>query len=171
MRIGDPTSFALTCVHEPIENDRGWVFGRMCIQAGAVVLGDFDEPACMLNVTSSHLSSVLRRLPSLDEPSFYALNDEELFRLLDRALYEDDDRTNEEVNADASKYFKFDFLTNGGESFDRSKSFVACAGEKVRVVFVQGTGGVQSFYINKKNFVEAINSFLDWLASESKNAG
>lgn len=171
MQFGNPASFAIQCVHEPIENDHGWVFGRMCLLAGPNVLGNFDEPACMLDVTANHLLGVLNRLPDLDEPAFYALNDEQLFCFLDRVLYEDDSRTNEQVRADAETYFKFDFLNNGGESFDRSKSFIACYGEKVRVLFTEGVGGVRSIHVEKSSFVQVINSFLCWLVSESKNAG
>jgi hypothetical protein len=43
----------------------------MCIRANGKILGDYDEPACMLNVTAGHLSSVLGRIDALDEPDFY----------------------------------------------------------------------------------------------------
>lgn len=58
MQFGNRSTFAIDCVHEPIPNEKGWVFGRMRIWVGGSRLGDFDAPACMLNVT------VARLLPS-----------------------------------------------------------------------------------------------------------
>ncbi|VTY25413.1 Uncharacterised protein [Xylophilus ampelinus] len=31
MQFGNRSTFAIDCVHEPIANEKGWVFGRMCI--------------------------------------------------------------------------------------------------------------------------------------------
>jgi len=109
MQFGSTSTFAIDCVHEPIPNENGWVFGRMCIWAKGLRLGDFDEPACMLNVTAGHLEGVIGRLPDLLEPAFEDLTDAQLYELLDRAIYCDDERTPAQVAADAERYFKFDF--------------------------------------------------------------
>jgi hypothetical protein len=171
MQFGDPSSFAIQCVHEPIPNEKGWVFGRMCVWADGQRLGDIEEPACMLNVTAFHLSGVVERLPSLEEPAFASLSDTELFELLDRALYEDDDRTLEEVEADAAKFFKFEFLTNGGESFDRSKAFIAGSNGELRLLFKEPLRGLASARVSATGFASTVAAFLAWVQSEGKNAG
>ncbi len=147
------------------------MFGRMCVWARGQRLGDLEEPACMLNVTANHLSGVVKRLPSLHEPAFASLSDTELFELLDRALYEDDDRTSEEVAADAAKFFKFDFLTNGGESFDRSKSFIAASNGELRLLFKDSPKGLVSARVSVTEFANTVAAFVAWVQSEGENGG
>jgi hypothetical protein len=154
-----------------MSNEKGWVFGRMCVWAGGEQLGDLDEPACMLNVTANHLSSLVKRLSTLEEPAFDSLSDTQLFELLDCKLYRDDDRTTEDVAADASEFFRFDFLTNGGESFDHSKSFVTSFNGKLRLVFVQASSGVLSARFESAAFVSVVAAFLAWLSSEGASGG
>src|SRR5215510_1588035 len=124
MLLGDKEGFALECYHEPLRNEHRRVFGRMCVWASGWQLGDISEPACMLNVAEGHLSRVVARIDSLDDPVLRQLNDRDAFDFLDRTLYVDDDRSGEQVARDAERFFKFDFLTNGGGSFDETKSFI-----------------------------------------------
>jgi hypothetical protein len=81
----------------------------MSILASGKRLGDIDEPTCTLNVTVGHLEDMLCNIDNLDEAEFYDLADAELFELLHRALYGDNDRSSTEIVADAVKYRKFDF--------------------------------------------------------------
>jgi hypothetical protein len=73
--FGDSTLFAFECIHEPIPNEHGHVYGRMCIRSNNQVLGDFEAPACMLNVTAAHLEEVLRRSPELKTDMFSGQDD------------------------------------------------------------------------------------------------
>ena len=172
MQVGDPSTFAIECVHEPIPNGNAWVFGRMRIWLCGLQVGDFDEPACMLNVTAGHLQSVLERLSDLEEPAFVRLSDAELFRLLDEALYIDDDRTSDQVVTDAHRYWKFDFLTNGGESFDRSKSFISLCEGSVRILFEEPPRGIVSARVAPSEFAGTVEAFLRWVETEGrKHAG
>ncbi|WP_172205392.1 hypothetical protein [Niveibacterium sp. COAC-50] len=171
MRFGNTSTFAIDCVHENVPNERGWVFGRMCIWARELQLGDFEEPSCMLNVTGGHLERVMGRLQALDEPSFEDLTDSQLYELLDRAVYRDDDRTAGQVAADSERYFKHDFLTNGGESFDRFKSFIATANGRVRIVFAECSSGPNGVSVDMADFVSAVTAFLGWLKQEARNVG
>ncbi|TVO52664.1 hypothetical protein FHP91_17160 [Denitromonas halophila] len=171
MRFGNTSTFAIDCVHEAIPNERGWVFGRMCIWAGGLQLGDFEEPSCMLNVTGGHLEGVMGRLQALEEPSFEDLTHAQLYELLDRAIYCDDDRTPAQVAADAERYFKFDLLTNGGESFDRFKSFIAIANGQVRILFTELSSEPVGVCVDLAEFVATVTAFLGWLKVEAKNAG
>lgn len=166
--FGNPSIFAFVCIHETIPNDRGHVYGRMCIRSNEKVLGDFDEPACMLNVTAAHLEAVIRRLPELENDMFVAKDDLSVWQRIDKALYLDDDRSSEEIAADANLFFKFDFLTNGGESFDDSKSFVLREGSRVRILFVQGNAALSCISVHIDLFEETVREFLEWISTGGK---
>ncbi|MDO8330678.1 MAG: Imm42 family immunity protein [Fluviicoccus sp.] len=171
MIIGDKENFGYECYHDPLKNERRRVFGRMCVWAAGQVLGDISEPACMLNVTEGHLQSLLARMEALDEPLLSALGAREAFDFLDRALYLDDDRSNEQVTSDAERFFKFDFLTNGGESFDRTKSFIHRRDSQLRILFVDDEGGFNSVLVGLSAFTLATKGFLAWVSAEGDNAG
>lgn len=166
--FGNPSIFAFVCIHETIPNDRGHVYGRMCIRSNEKVLGDFDEPACMLNVTAAHLEAVIRSLPELETDMFVAKDDLSVWQRIDKALYLDDDRSSEEIAADANLFFKFDFLTNGGESFDDSKSFVLREGSRVRILFVQGNAALSCISVHIYLFEETVREFLEWISTGGK---
>ena len=169
MLFGNPSTFAIECFHDPIPNDNGWVFGRMAILMNGGRLGDIAEPDCMLNVTVGHLEEVLRNIDNLDETEFYELADAELFELLDCALYGNDDRSSMEVTADAVKYRKFDFLTNDGESFDNTKSFLVARGQLFRLIFRDYDGALLSAHFSRAEFESVVVAFITWLAHEREN--
>jgi hypothetical protein len=167
-KFGESSVFQIKCIHDPMPNASGHVFGRMCLRFDGNVLGDLNEPACMLNVTAGHLEDVLCEIDALDEPELFALTDSELWERLDKALYRGDTRTNAEIAADSRKYSKFNFLTNGGESFDRSKSFIVASDSNVRILFMSDDANCSLVgkTINLYVFVEALQSFLKWIEAE-----
>ena len=166
--FGDSTLFALECIHEPIPNEHGHVYGRMCIRSNNQVLGDFEAPACMLNVTAAHLEEVLRRLPELKTDMFSGQDDITVWERIDKALYLDDDRSIEEVVADANLFSKFDFLTNGGESFDISKSFIIRDADCLQILFIQEGAGLSIMNVHIDLFTDAVTAFLDWINAGGK---
>ncbi|MHA4867807.1 hypothetical protein ACXZ1M_08900 [Duganella sp. PWIR1] len=166
--FGNPSAFAFVCQHEPIPNERGHVYGRMCIKSNEKVLGDFDEPVCMLNVTASHLEAVISRLPELDTDMFVGQDDLAVWGKIDKYLYLDDERSNEELANDSEQFSKFDFLTNGGESFDDSKSFIIREGSRVRILFVQGNSTVSCMSVHTDLFKETVQAFLEWINTGGK---
>src|SRR5262245_23915345 len=101
MLIGDVKGFGIECYHDPFPNETRRVFGRMCLWVAGHRLGHIDESACMLNVTEGHLQDVLESLESLSDPALASLGDREAFDLLDRALYLDDERTDEKIAEDS----------------------------------------------------------------------
>ena len=171
MIIGNKSEFGYECYHEPLKNERQQVFGRMCVWASDCALGDVTEPACMLNVTENCLQDLLARLESLVEPALSALSARDAFDFLNRALYLDDQRTTEAVRSDAERFFKFDFLTNAGESFDRTKSFIHLQGSQGRILFESAESGFHSALVGRAVFTLATKDFLAWVAAESSNAG
>lgn len=165
-KIGDCSAFQIQCVHEPIPESEGRVFGHMCLRFGGDVLGDFDEPSCMLDVTARHFEDALSSLAEHDEPELFALTDEQLWERLDSVLYRDDDRAMEQIVTDARRYRRFDFLTNGGESFDESKSFFVASAWDVRILFKRDGQPVIGRRVDRGVFVETLQAWLRWFDGE-----
>jgi hypothetical protein len=163
--FGDQSRFAIVCVHEPLGSEPCHVYGRMCIRAGDKILGDFDESACMLNVTASHLQAILERLPKIDSDTFQGENEAFVWKTIDKAIYQDDDRSKEEVVADSERYFRYDFLTNGGESFDNSKSFIVRDGNTVSILFKMDDNVLKCIAVDVDTFRIVVKGFLDWIDS------
>jgi hypothetical protein len=169
MLIGDPNHFAIECHHDPISNETQRVFGRMCIHTASGILGDVSEPSCMLNVTEGILTRVLGNLPKLNDTEVLKLSDLEAFDFLNRVLYLEIDRSAEELWQAHERYFKYDFLTQGGESFDRTKSFAILTDEQVRVIFTDHNGKFHSTHISLCVFRDVIQSFFAWLKKEGNS--
>lgn len=171
MLIGDRDSFAIECHHEPLPNERRWVFGRMCIWAQGHRLGDIGEPACVLDVTERCLHLLLLQLDSLDDPALRGLGDRETFSYLDRAIYTDVEQSTDEAIPDAARFYKFNLLTNGGESFDRTKSFIVAEGKRLRILFTNEKNEFVSAQVGRALFTLTVRGFLAWVAAESERAG
>jgi hypothetical protein len=127
------------------------------------MLGDLHEPACMLDVTNGVFEDVLERITELYSKELSGLGDLEAYNYLDHKLYGDDDRTSAEVYKDSDKYFKFDFLTNGGESFDNSKSFIVAEGFFLRILFYNyDKNKFIGYKVSKLEFTNTITKFTTW---------
>lgn len=105
--IGASPAFQIECIHEPFPGSQGRVFGRMCVRFGDKIMGDFDEPACMLDVTANFFAIALQYIHGHAEPELSALTDKALWQRLDAAIYLDDQRTSDQVYADAVRYHSF----------------------------------------------------------------
>ncbi|MDD5273235.1 MAG: Imm42 family immunity protein [Methylovulum sp.] len=164
MLIGNPHSFAIECYHEPLNTRH--VFGRMCIWVAGNRLGDITEPSCMLNVTAAMLSRLMGRLSALSDPYLWQRGDREAFDFLNHAIYLDNAKTIDDIHQDMERYFKFDFLTNGGESFDGTKSFIMMADEEIILLFTDNADIFYSAHLPKSEFINVIDQFLSWFKHE-----
>jgi hypothetical protein len=170
MIIGDQSSFAIECYHEPIPNESESVFGRMCIWVKGNALGNINEPSCMLNVAKGTLERVIEWFQYHDDEELFQLNDFEAYTFLNQTVYSAEYRTQEELLRVHYRYYHYDFLTHGGESFDGKMSFIIAAEENVRILFEDTAGKFYSGHIPMKEFLAVINLFFTWLQSEGKNA-
>jgi hypothetical protein len=143
----------------------------MCIWAGGHRLGDIDEPACMLNVTEVRFQSLMQRMNSLDDAVLRELSDRDAFEFLNRALYLDEERSDEQVTIDTERFWKFDFLTNGGESFDCTKSFIVGDADHLRILFESDRDGFASASVPRAAFTRVVQDFLTWMAAQGERAG
>ncbi len=117
MTFGDPKDFAIEAYHEPYGPQYGG-FGRICIHVQGVCLGDIRDNHCSLFHSTDRLREVAADFESVGDASFAALSDAEVFALIDSEIY-----TGEASEGEAS-YAACDFLTNTGEMFDGTKTFI-----------------------------------------------
>jgi len=166
MIFGEKNKFAIECYHDPLENENNRVFGRMCIWCSDTQLGDITEPSCMLNVTEGFLQDFMNHPEILEGEELNNLGDRELFEFLNKKLYLDDERTTEEITKDAEKYFKYDFLTNGGESFDSHKSFLVKDEDIFKILFMHNDGNFSSCRVEGIEMAAVVKQFLSWIENE-----
>jgi hypothetical protein len=117
MNFGDTNDFAIEAYHEPYGPQYGG-FGRMCIHVQGVSLGDIRDNHCSLFHATDRIREVAANFESLWNDSFAGLSDAEVFALIDREIY-----TGEGL-ASGPSYTACDFLTNAGEMFDGTKTFI-----------------------------------------------
>ena len=116
MLFGDQSDFAVEIFHEPSSAE--WKgFGRMCIHVQGTVIGRINEEHCSLFHAVARISEAAQVLPSLWDEKFSQHSDEEIFSWLDAVLYSGEVQGEQGLN-------RFDFLTNTGEQFDDSKTFI-----------------------------------------------
>jgi hypothetical protein len=171
MRFGDAADFAIEAELEPGLAPPSAVWGRMCVWAGGAALGDLNKPRCGLWEAAVEFRWLSGHLADLWDETFDGLDDRAITDRLDALLYgyvggveADDHRTIDEVNRDAERFSKFNFLTNWGEQFDGSKSFIVCPpGGPVRVLsrhLPARMNGVA--VVARKRFRGAVEDFLRW---------
>lgn len=163
MIIGNKKEFAIECYDDTINSEKKWVFGRMCLWCNNQQLGNINEPSCMLNVTVNHLKDYQEDSNNLENEKLNKLTDSELYSFLDNKLYNaEEETTSEQVIEDMNNYSKYDFLTNGGESFDGYASFIVKGNNKYRILFRDMNNQIYSGLVNNTVFTEVINGFIHW---------
>jgi hypothetical protein len=124
MFFGNSDKFAIEIYHEPLEPR--WVgFGRMCIHIESHTIGDINEAHCSLYHAIDRILDASNSLTNLWDERFSGHSGEEIFALIDAALYTG------EPSEMYEEFEKFDFLTNTGEQFDRWKTFIYCTPDKI----------------------------------------
>jgi hypothetical protein len=122
MRFGEPSEFAVEAYHEPSGVE--WLgFGRMCLYVEGTALGNLLDEHCSLFHAVDRFREVSSCAGELWDISFAGLSHAQMFALLDDALY-----TGTESRCE--RYGRFDFLTNTGEQFDGSKTFIVCSPDR-----------------------------------------
>ena len=162
MTFGQPTDFAIEAYHEPYGPEYGG-FGRMCIHIQGVQLGDIRENHCSLFDATDQFR---QRYPSIEtfwDESFAGLTDAEIFATLDHALY-----LGEESGWE--RYGRFDFLTNSGEQFDDSKTFIICRPEgRVHILYQLRDDTLGSGSCSAQTFRSVAEAYLPWFDGQVRN--
>lgn len=167
MLFGKREDFAIECYHDPISNETGHVFGRICVWANNIQLGNINEPACILGVLENFFSECLSELSSLSDAAVDSLSDDDAFEFLNQAIYGNDARTLEQIKIDARRYSKFVFLTNWSEAFDGTNAFLLGSPTGFRIIFRLRNDERGSASITRSGLINAIEQFLRWMVAET----
>ena len=100
---------------------------------------------------------------TLWDKRFLDLSDAEVFNDLDSALFQDHGQSLEKMKADWNTLGKYVFLTNSGEQFDDSKTFIICRPEGfVRVLYKLRDDKFGSLSCGVMSFRTAAKAFVAW---------
>lgn len=174
MLFGDKNDFAIECYID--RHDCSGVWGRQCVWSSGTALGDVSESSCSLFHAYTSFRAIEKNLDGLWDERFEQMSDEELWNYLDERLYGyhgdvevEDTRTEDEVEQDANRYHRFDFLTNWGEQFDAAgKCFLFCPpGPYLKILHWDNTSRqVTTFRCSKESFIPTVHAFLVWYARQ-----
>lgn len=177
MLFGSRDRFAIESMAEPHLCSSSQVWGRMCIWCNGTEIGDYSDEHCGLFDAYDGFRTLRELLASNWLPEFEGLSDNDLWNLLDGALYGyhgDREinvlRTIEQCREDSDRYYRFIFLTNWGEQFDgNGKSFIVCRPDDVVRVLNRSLGDSPNFSLEvpRAEAIETIQKFLDWFDNES----
>jgi hypothetical protein len=169
MLFGRREDFAIEIEVERNLSPPSQVWGRMCAWCRGEALGRIDERHCLLASGVWPLVWLRDHLDRLWDERLEGLEDVAAFRLLDALLYGDDARTLEEIQADADRFNKFDFLTNWGEQFDHWKGFILCpAGSDLQIAYRRPDGSLGSATVTRGGFVDAVNGVERWFIEQER---
>ena len=125
MIFGQLSDFAIEACHEPSGPEWGG-FGRMCIHIHGTQIGDIRDNHCSLFHPTDRFRELRGTIESLWDESFVGKSDAEIFSILERPLYRDYGQSLEQMRADWERLGQYVFLTNTGEQFDGTNTFIIC---------------------------------------------
>jgi hypothetical protein len=172
MVFGNKNIYAIEVYHQPQDNGYFYMCGRMCVYLYNKAFGDINDELCHLFGVYDTLRSKIENLTELKH-DFDLNNDFEIFNFLDDKLYIDMNRTLDEMRFDSKLYKKFDFFTNMGEMFDRTKSFIYMdKNKKIHILFQihKYNKNTKTFEddeiicneLDKRIFEDVTNDFIKW---------
>ena len=160
MTFGDPKDFAIEAYHEP-SGLRWGGCGRMCIYIQGVCLGDIRDNHCSLSQATNRIRKVAADFESLSDASFSALSDEEVFALIDREIYAG------EASESKPSYAACDFLTNAGEMFDGTKTFIIFRPpDRVHIFFRLGDDSFGSGSCSVQTYRGVADAYASWFEEQ-----
>lgn len=156
MIFGDTTDFAIEAYHEPSGPQWGG-FGRMCLHVQGMVLGDIRDNHCSLFHATDRIREVAADFESLWDESFTGLSDAEVFALIDREIYSD------QGSEDGRRFWACDFLTNTGEMFDDSKTFIIFRRpDRLHILYCLRDDTLGSASCSVSTFRRVANAYVSW---------
>ena len=156
MIFGDPNDFAIEAHHEPSGAQWGG-FGRLCIYINGNAIGDIRDNYCSLFAITNRFRELPTEIGSLWSDRFTGLTDDQIFRVIDDVLYIGSDH---DIGAN---FGRFDFLTNTGEMFNATKTFLYCeSGSLVHLLYRVNDGVPQSGACDIELFTSTSNEYVRW---------
>jgi len=163
MRFGNVGDFEIEAYDDTLPPERAG-FGRMVIRVQNKIIGDIREMRCGLGDAAERFRELIPKVHSLWVEEFEGHTDEQIFRILDNALYLDCGQSDEKVREDAERYSPFDFLTNAGEQFDGFKSFIIRQPDgHLHILIRDSASSFSSGVCSIGSFLDASTAFVAWV--------
>ncbi len=160
MIFGDPKDFAIEAYHEPSGSQYGG-FGRMCIHIQGMSLGDIRDNHCSLVHATDRIREVAADFESLWHASFAGLSDADVFGLIDREIYTGD------ASESGPSYDASDFLTNTGEMFDGTKTFIIFRPpDRIHILFRLRDDTFGAASCSVQSFRGVADAFVSWFEEQ-----
>jgi hypothetical protein len=160
MIFGNPKDFAIEAYLEPYGPKYGG-FGRMCIHIQGIALGDIRDNHCSLFHATRRIREVAGDFESLGDAGFATLSDAEVFSLIDAELYTG------EASESRPSHTACDFLTNTGEMFDDSKTFVIFRPpDRVHILFLLRDDTFGSASCSVPTFRTVAEAYVCWFEEQ-----
>ena len=156
MIFGDTKDFAIEAYHEPSGPQWGGL-GRMCIHIQGNRLGNIRDNHCSLFHATHRFRELAGTIESLWNESFTGLSSPEIFALIDRELYTG------EPSESRPRYAPFDLLTNTGEMFDGTKTFITCSPSgRVHILYQLRNDTLGSGSCSTQTFRSVADAYVHW---------
>jgi hypothetical protein len=172
MIFGDTSIYAIEVHHQPVDDNAFYITGKICIYFFKKAFGDINNEYCDLDQPYETLLDKIKNINEL-EYEFDLHNDYEIFNFLDDKLYiEDYKRTLDQIKKDGELYFKFNFLTNAGETFDGTKSFIYVDKNNMVHILYQihdKKNEITCIKLDREIFKETTIDYIKWYEETYKN--
>lgn len=165
MTFGNPEDFAIEAYHEPAGPQWGG-FGRFCIHVQGTRLGNIRDNHCSLFDATNCFRELIglpmrpegrHTIETLWDDSFTGLSDIEVFALVDHALFTGN------PSDDLPEYAPFNFLTNTGEMFNGTKTFIACSPDgSVHILYQLRDDTLGSGTCSVETFRMVADAYVRW---------
>jgi len=133
----------------------------MCIHIKGIALGDIRDNHCSLFHATERLREVAVNCESLWDHSFAGLSDAEMFALIDREIYVG------EASKSGPSYAACDFLTNTGEMFDGTKTFIIFRPpDRLHILFRLRDDTVGSASWSVPTFRRVADAYVRWFEKQ-----
>ncbi|MGZ4965168.1 MAG: hypothetical protein ACXWBP_10055 [Limisphaerales bacterium] len=165
MTFGDPKQFAIEAYHEP-HGPQYAGFGRLCIRVAGIPIGDIRDNHCSLFHATDRFRELIQNVDTLWNESFAGLSDAEIFGIIDRDLYIG------EPSDSGPSYSNFDFLTNTGEMFDGTKTFIFGSSDgQVHVLCRFRDDSFRSGLCSIQAFRATAEAYIHWFDEQVRTVG
>jgi len=133
----------------------------MCLHTSNKTIGDIFENHCSLHDAIARITTSASNIDSLWHDEFQGKDDQEIFKILDEYLYIGD-------HALWPCYGHFDFLTNSGEQFDDTKTFLyrSPLTDQLHLLYQCSSEPPASSSFPTNSFLESANGLKHWFQHE-----
>jgi hypothetical protein len=166
MLFGSRSKIAIECSIEA-ENAR-WRFGRVCLWAKGVAIGDFEQ-IMVIAVTTGFFSGFLERSGERYDPQLNSLSALDLVSTLCDALFGDGQQDLKETAQQGQRFGKYCVCPGGGEAFDGWLAFLLEDQNKTRFIWQDtSTGQIDEIDLVSGEFEDIVRHFIVWASDECK---